>query len=390
MDDILTRAKSLEPEILENRRFLHQNPELGFDLPVTLQKVKETLESYGLAPKRLGKAGISVVLGNPGKVFLLRGDMDALPMTEETDLAFKSLNGAMHACGHDFHTSALLGAAKLLKNQEKELKGTVKLMFQPCEEGLMGARDMVECGILTDPPVDAALALHVVNRTAGSVGATIGTACASSDIFRLKIIGKGCHGAAAYQGVDPINVAVHIHLALQALISRETHPDDMVVLTIGSIHGGNAANIIPETVVLEGTIRTMDNDTRDFMKQRLVEISESVAKTFRATCEVSFIGQGVPPMENQEVLTKALTGYIDDLLGAGTTYNIRRMTGSEDFALVSQVVPSTLLWVGTGSPEEGYPYGVHHPKVTFNEDVAYKMSAIYAECAIRWLNDNPL
>ncbi len=390
MENRLARAKALEPDILENRRFLHQHPEVGFDLPVTLKKVKDTLEGYGLEPKLVGQAGLIVTIGNPGKVFLLRADMDALPMAEETDLPFRSQNGAMHACGHDFHTSALLGAAKLLKDQEQELNGTVKLMFQPCEEGLMGARDMVEAGVLEDPPVDAALALHVVNRAAGSVGATIGTACASSDIFKLKITGKGCHGAAAYLGVDPINVAVHIHLALQALVSRETHPDDMVVLTIGSIKGGNAANIIPETVVMEGTIRTMDNTTRDFMNQRLVEIAEGVAKTFRATCEVTFTGKGVPPMENQEGMTKALTGYIDDLLGAGTTYNIPRMTGSEDFALISQRVPATLLWVGTGSSEEGYPYGVHHPKVTFNEDVAYKMSAIYAECAIRWLNDNPL
>jgi amidohydrolase len=382
---ILERALELKTEMIENRRFFHSNPEIGFDLPVTTGRVKEILESLGYEVKSIGKSGLSATVGKPGSTFLIRGDMDALPMAEETEIEFKSENGNMHACGHDIHTSALLGAAKILKEREAELKGTVKLMFQPCEEMVMGARDMVLNGILEDPKVDAAMALHVVHKPLGTVGYSKGSACASSDVFTITITGKGAHGAASYLGVDPINVAVHLHLALQVLNSRETHPDDMVVLTIGMISGGAAANIIPDTVVMKGTIRTMNSDTRDFMKGRLLDISESVAKTFRAECKVEFLSEGVPPMVNDESLTEEITGYIDELLGAGTTYEIPRMTGSEDFSVISEKVPSLLLWVGTGSEEEGFPYGVHNPKVTFNEDAIHKIAAIYAECAIRWL-----
>lgn len=383
---VLQRARELSTEMIENRRFFHMNPEIGFDLPVTTSRVREILEGLGYEVKGVGKAGLSAVIGKPGKTFLIRGDMDALPMEEETDLAFKSKNGFMHACGHDIHTSALLGAARILKERESELCGTVKLMFQPCEEMVMGARDMVENGILEDPKVDAALALHVVHKPEGTVGYSKGSACASSDVFTITVTGKGAHGAASYLGVDPINVAVHLHLALQVLNSRETHPDDMVVLTIGMISGGAAANIIPDTVVMKGTIRTMNSDTRAYMKERLLGISESVAKTFRAECKVDFLSEGVPPMINEEELTDEITGYIDELLGEGTAYVLPRMTGSEDFSVVSEKVKSVLLWVGTGSEDEGYPYGVHNPKVTFNEEAIHKMAAIYADCAIRWLS----
>jgi hippurate hydrolase len=385
LNQILRKSKDIENEIIEYRRFFHQHPEIGFDLPQTLQRVKEILMEFGIQPEIIGKSGISVILGKPGKTFLIRGDMDALPLHEDTDLPYKSVNGSMHACGHDIHTSALLGAVKILKENEAELEGTVKFMFQPAEETLFGARDMIEHGILENPKVDAAMALHVVNKPSGTVGCAKGFACASSDVFKIVITGKGSHGAASYMGVDPINVAAHLHLALQALNSRETHPDDMVVITIGRISAGSAPNIIPETAELEGTIRTMNPQTRAFMKKRLIEIAESVSATFRASCEIHFHGDGVPPMFNNEILATEVMGYIDDLLGEGTAYDMPRMTGSEDFARVSEIVPSVILWVGTGSKEEGYPYGVHHPKVTFNEDVIHKISAIYAECALRWL-----
>lgn len=388
MNKILTTAKDIENEIIENRRFFHRHPEIGFELPMTIKHVNDVLIELGVQPVRVGKSGISVTLGKPGKTFLVRGDMDALPLNEDTDLSYKSVNGSMHACGHDIHTSALLGAVKILKEHEAELEGTVKFMFQPAEETLYGARDMIAHGILENPKVDAAMAIHVVNKPSGTVGCAKGFACASSDIFKIIIKGKGSHGASSYLGVDPINVAAHMHLALQALNSRETHPDDMVVITIGRISAGNAPNIIPETAELEGTIRTMSQETRGFMKQRLVEIAESVSATFRASCEVVFEGDGVSPMFNDEMLATDVMGYVDELLGAGTAYNMPRSAGSEDFAYVSEVVPSVILWVGTGSKEEGYLYGLHHPKVTFNEEVIHKISAIYAQCGLRWLQSH--
>lgn len=388
MNDLLARAKELEDYGIEVRRRIHKNPEIGFDLPETGKLVRKELESFGYAPVQCGIAGITASAGRPGKTFLLRADMDALPMREETGLPFASENGFMHACGHDIHTSALLLAARILKEREEELKGTVKLMFQPCEEGVGGASDMVKAGILENPSVDAAMALHVLHGKSGTVGYSRNTACASSDIFTIRIKGKGGHGAAPHRCVDPINIAVHIHMALQALNSREVHPDEMLVCSICQMSAGTASNIFPETAVLNGTIRTMDIQVRTFARERLIQIAEQTANAFRGEAKVEFLHEGVPPMENNGDLLDASIGYIDGLLDTGTCIELPRMTGSEDFSVISQLVPSVLYWVGTGSEEEGYPYGVHDPRVTFNEESLHKMAAIYANTAMEWLREH--
>lgn len=389
MTETLSRMEALKPELIQHRRTLHENPELGFDLPKTIKYVTDTLKSYGYEPQLVGKAGIVAVVGKPGgKTFLIRGDMDALPMAEQTGLPFASKNGWMHACGHDIHTSALLGAAKVLKERESELSGQVKLMFQPAEERMTGAADMVKAGVLKNPDVDAAMALHVVHEKLGTVGRCTGFACGSSDLFKIKIKGRGGHGAAPHMNVDPIQIACHIQLALQEINSREVHPDKMVVLTVCMLNAGTAPNITPETAELQGSIRTMDNEVRAFVKRRLVEISESVARVFRGSCEVEFESEGIPPMFNDEQLLKDVSRYVDDMLGCGTCYDLERMTGSEDFSVLSQRVPSLLMWIGTGSDEEGYSYGVHDPRVTFNEEAIPMMAAIYAESAIRWLKEH--
>ncbi|MDW2799948.1 M20 family metallopeptidase [Clostridium boliviensis] len=387
MSDILFRAKELESYGIAIRRQIHKNPELGFDLPKTIGLVETELISMGYKPVRCGTAGITVTAGKPGRTFLLRADMDALPMKEETGLEFASENEYMHACGHDIHTSALLVAARILKEREEELQGTVKLMFQPCEEGVAGALDMVRAGVLESPFVDAAMALHVVHGKYGSVGYSWGTACASSDVFAITVKGKGGHGAAPHNCVDPINAAVHMHMALQAVNSREVHPDEMLVLSICEIHGGTASNIFPETVVMKGTIRTMNPKVRSFAKDRLVQIAKQTAAVFRAEAEIEFLHEGVPPMKNDTILLQETTGYINRILGEGTCYELPRMTGSEDFSVLSQLVPSVLYWVGTGSEEEGYPYGVHDPRVTFDEKSLHKMAAIYAGTAMEWLRE---
>lgn len=388
MKDLLSRAKELESYAIGIRRRIHENPELGFELPKTVTLVKEELESFGYAPAQCGIAGITALAGTPGKTFLLRADMDALPMREETGLTYASQNGFMHACGHDIHTSALLLAARMLKERENELKGTVKFMFQPCEEGVVGASDMVKAGILKNPSVDAAMALHVVNETSGSVGYSWNTACASSDIFTITVKGKGGHGAAPHRCIDPIQIGVHIHLALQGLNSREVHPDEMLVCSICQMNAGTASNVFPEKAVLKGTIRTMNPQVRSFAKERLIKLAKQTAGAFRGEAEVEFLHEGVPPMENNGDLLKASIGSIDKLLGTGTCYELPRMTGSEDFSVVSQAVPSVLFWVGTGSEEEGYPYGVHDPRVTFNEESLHKMAAIYANTAMEWLREH--
>lgn len=388
MSNILFRAKELESYGIAIRRQIHKNPELGFELPKTIALVEKELISMGYEPVRCGKAGITVTAGKPGRTFLLRADMDALPMKEETGLEFASGNDCMHACGHDIHTSALLVAARILKEREEELQGTVKLMFQPCEEGVAGALDMVRAGVLENPRADAAMALHVVHGKAGTVGYSWTTACASSDVFAITVKGKGGHGAAPHNCVDPINTAVHIHTALQAVNSREVHPDEMLVLSICEIHGGTASNIFPETVVMKGTIRTMNPEVRSFAKERLVQIAKQTAAVFRAEAAVEFLHEGVPPMRNDTILLQDTREYIDRILGEGTCYELPRMTGSEDFSVISQLVPSVLYWVGTGSEDEGYPYGVHDPRVTFDEGSLHKMAAIYAGTAMEWLREH--
>lgn len=389
MNDLLFRAKELEDYGIHIRRLIHRKPEIGFDLPETVKLVREELKSLGYEPSACGIAGITALAGKPGKTFLLRADMDALPMKEETGLPFASENGFMHACGHDIHTGALLLAARILKEREEELNGTVKLMFQPCEEGVGGASDMVKAGVLENPSVDGAMALHVLHDKSGTVGYSRNTACASSDIFTIMVKGKGGHGAAPHLCIDPIHIAVHIHMALQSLNSREVNPDEMLVCSICQINGGTAANVFPETAVLKGTIRTMNEKVRSFARERLVQIAEQTAGAFRGNAEVEFLHEGVPPMENNGDLLEASVSYIDGLLGEGTCRELPRMTGSEDFSVISQIVPSVLLWVGTGSAEEGYPYGVHDSRVTFSEESLHKMAAIYANTAIKWLREHP-
>lgn len=384
--------KALEQKLTSFFEELHMHPELSYEEYETTERIKRELAAAGIEILQIPlKTGVTAIVrgAKPGKTYGLRCDIDALPIAEETDLPYKSKTpGKMHACGHDFHTSALLGAAKLLKAHESELKGQVKLMFQPAEEIMDGANDMIAAGILENPHVDAAMAIHVLHDSLGKAGYTRGTGCGSSDVFTIKVKGIGGHGAAPHRNVDPINVACHIQLALQTINSREINPNELIVLTICSMHAGTAANIMPAEAVLQGTIRTMNMDVKAFARQRLIDICEGVCKTFRAECEIDFIGDGIPPMYNDDQLLTDTIRYIDDLLGESTAQPIERMTGSEDFSALSVKVPSVLYWFGTGSTEEGYNYGVHDCRVTFNEEAIHRMAAVYTECAMRWLEEH--
>ena len=331
-----TRGLELKDELIQYRRQMHQNPELSFDLPKTTAMVMEQLRSFGYEPQRIGRAGITCTVGHGGKTIMLRGDMDALPMAEETGLPFASTNGCMHACGHDFHASALLGAAKMLKEREAELKGTVKLLFQPAEETMDGAADVYKNGILENPHVDAAMALHVVHAPLGTAGYTPGHACGSSDVFTVTVHGKGGHGAAPHDNIDPINIAAHIILALQTINSREINPNQMIVLTICSVHAGSAPNVTPADAVFQGTIRTMDMGVKTYARQRFTEICNDVCKTFRASCDIEFIGEGIPPMINNNELAEEIGGYIDDMFGEGTSLSYRAYDGVGRFFRIFQ------------------------------------------------------
>ena len=404
-EQFLQEAKSYEDQLVRTRRYLHTHPETGFDLTETLAFVKKELTEMGYEPKECGKAGLTVLAGGkkPGKVFLIRGDMDALPMQEEADIDFPSANGKMHACGHDMHTTMMLGAARLLKAHEDEIEGTIKLDFQPAEEIFEGSHDMIEAGLLKNPDVDAALMIHVMAgmpMTAGTVVVSDGGVSApAADYFKILIRGKGCHGSMPNNGVDPVNVAAHIITALQEIHARELALVDEAVLTIGTIHGGTAANVIPDTVELGGSIRTYDEGVRSFLKTRMTEISQGIAATFRAEAEVSF-GSGCPTLVNDNDLSACAVKYVQELLGpqkAFTAGQLNAMSGSgkapkaagsEDFAYVSQEVPSIMLALAAGHPEKGYCYPQHHPKVKFDEEVLPGGSAVYAYTAMRWLEEH--
>jgi len=399
MSNLLTEAKALQDIIVKDRRYIHQNAELGMNLPVTSAYVIKRLREMGYEPQIIADSGVIALAGGkkPGKTILLRADMDALPILEENDLEYKSKTQYMHACGHDTHAAMLLGAAQLLKTHEDEIEGTVKLMFQPAEENLLGAKAMIEAGVLESPKVDAAAMIHIFSGMQVKAGTLIvsepGYSTSSADMFHISIKGKGGHGAMPQDSVDPLNAAAHIFIALQEVIARETAPSSTAVITVGQMHGGNAPNIIPDTAFLEGSIRAFNKDERKLMRNRVVEISKGIASVFRATAEVEFRME-CPSVYNDKGLSDLAVEANKEILGEDNVITFQdafpggKMTGSEDFGYVSEKVPSLMMALGGGSPEEGYPYPQHHPKVNFNEDVLHKGSAVYANTAIQWLKNN--
>lgn len=404
-EELMREANELQETIVTNRRYLHTHPETGFELKETKAYVKKELGDMGYQPVECGKAGLVALAGGKkeGKVFLIRGDMDALPIKEEADVEFPSQNGRMHACGHDMHTAMMLGAARLLKQHEDEIEGTIKLMFQPAEEIFEGSHDMIEAGLLKNPDVDAALMIHVMAGMPFPAGTVVvsapGVSAPAADYFEIKVQGKGCHGSMPNTGVDPLNAAAHILIALQEIHARELAMNDKAVLTIGTMNAGTAANVIPDTVVMGGSIRTFDEDTREFIKQRMTEIAEGIARSFRAEAVVTF-GSGCPTLVNDKDLSACAEKYVKELLGDGHAFSVAELNalggeqkssksaGSEDFAYVSHEVPSIMLALAAGQPEKGYRYPQHHPMVKFDETALAGGSAVYAYTAMRWLEEH--
>lgn len=384
----LQRARELYEEMVRDRRYLHQHPEVGMDLPETVKYVMRRLTEMGYQPQRLGQGVTATVTGNPkGKVFLLRADMDTLPMEEKSGLPFASQRSCAHTCGHDMHTAMLLGAAQMLKEREKELNGTVKLMFQPGEEVLSGAKTMVEAGILENPHVDAAMGAHMIPMIpVGFGGYGTGVVSASSDHLVIKIEGKGGHGAHPHTAVDPINIGVHIHLALQELISREVDPAETVVLTFGKFQGGEAANIIPSSVVMEGTLRTFNEELRTRLLERIKAVCAHTAQAFRGSAQVTDLYSVCALNIDEDTARSTARGW----QGEGLKMILRsdKMSGSEDFSEVAAHVPSTFFVVGGGTAEDGCGVGLHSPEIQFREEALIYGAAAYASGAAAWLRDH--
>lgn len=393
MKEIMNQAKLIKDELISYRRTMHSNPEVGSELPKTKAYVMDKLKEFGYEPQEICESGIvATIKGNKeGKVFLLRADMDALPMKEVTECDFKSNNGSMHSCGHDMHTSMLLGAAKLLKQNQDKIEGTVKLVFQPDEEGFTGAKKMIQSGVLENPKVDAAMAMHVHSGTPSNVVLCgLGTSIAGCNRFRIVVRGNGCHGAMPEFGVDPINIAAHIYISLQEIIAREISATQSAVLTIGKFVAGEAANIIPGEVVMEGTIRSLNKEIGEFIFNRVNDIVISTAKMFRGEAELIELSS-VPPLTNDTELSKEVTSYLKDLLGEKSVVLFEGGgMGSEDFASYSYKVPSVYLMLGAGTKQENPLYGeaMHNEKVVFNEDILVTGAAMHTYSAIMWLKNN--
>lgn len=384
----MNKETSMQQELVEIRRHLHQNPEVGMDLPATKKFVWQKLVEYGYEPQACGEMGITCTIGQGERVFLLRGDMDALPLTEDNDLPFRSVNGAMHACGHDMHTTMLLGAAKILKERESELKGTVKLLFQPGEEILQGAKDCIDAGVLENPKVDAGAMIHVFpfkDLPLGNVFvAPAGTFMASADWFEIKVQGVGSHGSMPEVSIDPINVATKIYDALQTLSAREISSAERFVLTIGEFVGGTpgSSNVIPNSAFMKGTLRTLKEEVRQQIKKRMVEISEAIGQAFGAKVTIDFTN-GCCSNEIDQAVTETVKAGLENVFPSnvlGQAPLALPMVGSEDFGEISHRIPTTTMFITVADTE----LMLHNPKIVFDESVLNFGSNVYVEAALAY------
>lgn len=392
--DFLDKARNMQEALAQDYKLLHQCPGIGFEIGETYEYVKSRLSEMGLEPVNCGKAGIMADIGNgKGKTILLRADMDGLAIKEQSGVDFASKNGKMHACGHDLHTTMLLGAAGLLKEYEKNINGTIRLMFQPAEEILEGAKDMIEAGALENPRVDAGVMIHVMTALPFQCGTVIvsspGVGAPAADYFSIAVEGVGGHGAMPEKTIDPLNIGAHILLALQNINARELPTGERAVVTIGSISSGEAYNIIPDRIVMRGTMRTFNEEIREYVKGRIVEISENIAAGFKGTAEVSF-DRGCPTLLNDKNLSCHIEKSMIELLGKEKVFTTDELSkkksgsgsGSEDFAYVSHRIPTVMLGLVAGQIDKGYEYNLHHPKVKFDMEALVYGAAVYAVAGI--------
>jgi amidohydrolase len=374
---LLSKIKSLSEsnfqQTIEWRRHLHANPELSYQEFNTSQFVAAQLKSFGIPFTEMATTGIvGLIKGkNPDKKSVaLRADMDALPIQEINDVSYKSTNpGVMHACGHDVHTSSLLGTAKILQEVKDQFEGTVKLIFQPGEEkNPGGASFMIRDGALTNPAPASIIGQHVMPLVpVGKVGFREGMYMASSDEIYLKVIGKGGHGAAPELAIDPVLIASHIIVALQQVISRNASPKQPTVLTFGRIIGDGATNIIPNEVNIAGTFRALNETWRKEGLHKIKKMAESIADGMGGKCEVT-ISHGYPYLENNPLLTRRIRTAAEAYLGKENVVDIDLTLGSEDFAYYSHVVPASFYRLGTRNESKGLTNYVHTPNFDIDED----------------------
>ncbi len=353
------------------RRDFHQHPELGFKEVRTAGIVARELQALGLEVTRgVAETGVVALVegAHPGPTVLARFDMDALPITEQTGAEYASQTpGVMHACGHDGHTAVGLTVARLLNAHREELAGTVKLVFQPAEEGLGGAPRMIAEGILENPRPDLALGLHVWNeKPVGWLGITPGPVMAAGEIFAIQITGKGGHGAAPHQTLDPVLAAAHVITALQSIVSRNVSPLETAVVTVAAIRGGEAFNVIPSSVEMKGTIRTFQPEVRQQVIERFHQIVRGAAEALGCQAEID-LQNLTPAVVNDPHITAQVQQIARQLLPEASLDLTDRTMGSEDMAYILQRVPGCFFFVGSANPEKGLDAAHHHPRFDFDE-----------------------
>ncbi len=370
--DIKQEIARRHSSLIELRRDFHQHPELAMEETWTAGIIAERLRASGLEVRTgVGHTGVVGVLrgGHPGKTLAIRADIDALPVQEENDLPFKSkIPGKMHACGHDGHIAIGLTVADILAQHRDNLSGNVTFLFQPAEERIGGAQPMIRDGALKNPDVDAVIALHLWSGLpVGKVGVRAGATFASADGFTITVRGRGGHGAMPHQAVDPVVVASQIVLALQSLVSREISPFNPAVVTVGSIHGGTAFNIIPDTVEMQGTYRTFDENDREFLTRRIPEVARNIATSLRASAEVH-VERGCPPCVSEEGMAQLVARAAAEAVGEQNIHDDQLTTGSDDMAFFLNAVPGCYFVVGTQNSATGCDAPHHSPRFKIDED----------------------
>lgn len=388
---ILELAQNMSEELVDMRRTLHQKPELAYCEFETSKLVQRRLDELGIEYKaNVAKTGVvGIIRGKKGdgKTVLLRADMDALPIQEQNDVPYRSqIDGCMHACGHDSHTTMLLGAAKLLKQLENEFCGNVKLMFQPAEEGTGGAEPMIEEGLLEEPRVDAAFGLHVEpSYECGTVAVKGGALMASPDGFEVTVKGKGGHGAYPHNTIDPLLTAVKIIEGLQSINSRNIDATTPAVVSVCAISGGEFYNVIPDTVTFSGTTRAFDSETRKELFDRIEQISNGICAAMGATCECKF-DYLYPPLVNDDAMAELVKASAAAVIGKNNVLELKKpFMGGEDFAYLANNVPAAFFYLGCRNEQKGCTSPWHSATFNIDEDCLPVGSAVLANTALAYL-----
>ena len=390
MPDYLSEAQTLFPYTQTLRRDFHQHPEIGFQEVRTASIVARELRDLGLEVSTgIAETGVVAIVegGAPGPVALLRFDMDALPIHEETGAEYASQTpGVMHACGHDGHTAIGLTVARMLHAHRDELAGTVKLVFQPAEEGLGGAERMVQEGVLTNPRPDMSFALHLWNdKPFGWLGITPGSAMAASGRFQITVTGSGGHGAAPHLARDPVVASAQIITAFQTIAARNVKPLDSAVVSVTAIEAGEAFNVIPSTAVMKGTYRTYRPETHQLLKTRMEKITTGIAEAMGCSAEITF-WEITPAVDNNPELTAKIQTIAARLFPDANIDPEERTMGSEDMAYMMQDVPGCYFFIGSNNPEAGLDAPHHHPKFDFDERALPRAAGMMATVAAEFLS----